>query len=48
MIFRMTRRAAVTVADPGIYSPIAPADLPIVLEIAQEYVKEFSPGEENS
>ena len=48
MIFLMKRRAAVTVADAKVYSPIAPADLPIVLEIAQEYVKEFSPGEENS
>lgn len=44
----MTSRAALKVADSGVYSPIAPAASPIVLEIAQELVKDFSPEEENS
>ena len=47
-IYRMTRRAALTVADSGVYSPIAPAASPIALELVQEYVKDFSPEEENS
>ena len=37
----MTRRAALTVADSGVYSPIAPAASPIALELVQEYVKDF-------
>ena len=48
LFYRMTLRAAVTVADPKVYSPIAPTNSPIFLEIAQEYVKDFSPEEENS
>ena len=44
----MTRGAALTVADSGVYSPIAPAASPIALELVQEYVKDFSPEEENS
>ena len=44
----MTSRAVLKVADSGVYSPIAPAALPIVLEIAQEYIKDLFPEEENS
>jgi MFS family permease len=47
-IYRMTQRAAVTVAESGFYAPVGPTASPVALEIAQEYAIEVSSEEENS
>ena len=47
-IYRMTQRAAVTVAESGTYAPVTPTASPVALEFAQEYAKDFSSEEEKS
>ncbi|WP_136441287.1 MFS transporter [Pacificoceanicola onchidii] len=39
-LFRMTRRAALPVADTGSYAPITPSATPVFMEAAQEYAIE--------
>ena len=47
-IYRMTQRAAATVAESGFYAPVAPTASPVALEIAQEYAIEVSSAEDSA
>lgn len=47
-IYRMTQRAAATVAETGFYAAVAPTASPVALEIAQEYAIDISSEEDNA